>query len=395
MKNAFGRALKAVFGIKIRLWAFILACVLCVGVTYGLTVQRERNRIGSEDNYNQAMKYLEIKNVIDEYYVGTVDEEAVSASAFAAMVAGLGDEWSYYMSPSEYSAYKLYSANQYVGMGVSVDKDAATGGLKITGVYDASPADNAGLAVGDIILSINGEDITDMTVGDARSFMDANIGETVKLGIQNSKGDKSEVSVNCSVVYTSPVSYRMLSGSIGYVQILNFDSGAAEAAVKAIETLLGQGALGFVFDVRQNPGGLLSELTTLLDYLLPSGTIFISVDKSGNQTPVESDSVCLDMPMAVLVNEYTYSAAEFFAAALQEYNWADIVGARTTGKSRSQQTIELTDGSAVHISTARYLTPMGVDLAEQGGLIPDQAVAMTATGDAQLNAAVAAVQWNM
>ena len=161
MKNAFGRALKAVFGIKIRLWAFILACVLCVGVTYGLTVQRERNRIGSEDNYNQAMKYLEIKNVIDEYYVGTVDEEAVSASAFAAMVAGLGDEWSYYMSPSEYSAYQLYSANQYVGMGVSVDKDAATGGLKITGVYDASPADNAGLAIGDIILSINGEDITE------------------------------------------------------------------------------------------------------------------------------------------------------------------------------------------------------------------------------------------
>ena len=395
MKNGFGRVVKAFFGIKIRFWALILACVLCVGVTYGLTVQRERGRIGSEENYSQAMKYLEIKNVIDEKYVGTVNEESVSAAAFDAMVSALGDQWSYYMSPSEYSAYKLYSANQYVGLGVQVDKDAETGGLKITGVNSGTPADNAGLEAGDIILAVAGTDITGMTVGDARSFISSNLGESVKLKIRDKDGNESELSVNCELIYTSPVSYRMLSGSIGYVQILNFDSGAADAAVKAIETLLGQGALGFVFDVRTNPGGLLSELTALLDYLLPSGNIFISVDKAGNQTPTESDSVCLDMPMAVLVNADTYSAAEFFAAALQDYNWAEIVGERTTGKSRSQQTIELSDGSAVHLSTARYLTPAGIDLAEQGGLIPDQEVALTATGDAQLNAALSAVQWMM
>ena len=395
MKNGFGRVVKAFFGIKIRFWALILACVLCVGVTYGLTVQRERGRIGSEENYSQAMKYLEIKNVIDEKYVGTVNEESVSAAAFDAMVSALGDQWSYYMSPSEYSAYKLYSANQYVGLGVQVDKDAETGGLKITGVNSGTPADNAGLEAGDIILAVAGTDITGMTVGDARSFISSNLGESVKLKIRDKDGNESELSVNCELIYTSPVTYRMLSGSIGYVQILNFDSGAADAAVKAIETLLGQGALGFVFDVRTNPGGLLSELTALLDYLLPSGNIFISVDKAGNQTPTESDSVCLDMPMAVLVNADTYSAAEFFAAALQDYNWAEIVGERTTGKSRSQQTIELSDGSAVHLSTARYLTPAGIDLAEQGGLIPDQEVALTAAGDAQLNAALSAVQWMM
>ena len=395
MKNGFGRVVKAFFGIKIRFWALILACVLCVGMTYGLTVQRERGRIGSEENYSQAMKYLEIKNVIDEKYVGTVNEENVSAAAFDAMVSALGDQWSYYMSPSEYSAYKLYSANQYVGLGVQVDKDAETGGLKITGVNSGTPADNAGLEAGDIILAVAGTDITGMTVGDARSFISSNLGESVKLKIRDKDGSESELSVNCELIYTSPVSYRMLSGSIGYVQILNFDSGAADAAIKAIETLLGQGALGFVFDVRTNPGGLLSELTTLLDYLLPSGNIFISVDKAGNQTPTESDSVCLDMPMAVLVNADTYSAAEFFAAALQDYNWAEIVGERTTGKSRSQQTIELSDGSAVHLSTARYLTPAGIDLAEQGGLIPDQEVALTATGDSQLNAALSAVQWMM
>lgn len=393
MKSRLGNLARAFLGIKIRFWAFILACILCIGVTYGLTVQRERNRIGSEDNYNQAMKYLEIKNTLDEYYVGTVDEEAVSSAAFAAMVEALGDQWSYYMSPSEYQAYQLYSQNQYVGLGVQLDKDADTGGFKITGVTTDSPAETAGLVVGDIILAINGTDITDMTVGDARSFIEANIGETVELQIRNSKGNESTITVNCAVVYSNLVSYEMLSGNIGYVQIMNFQSGAADAAISAIESLLGQGAMGFIFDVRTNPGGLVSELTALLDYLLPSGTIFVSVDKDGNRTETTSDSVCLDMPMAVLVNEYTYSAAEFFAAALQEYNWADVIGARTTGKSRSQQTLELSDGSAIHISTARYLTPLGVDLAEQGGIIPDQEVALTATGDAQLNAAVSAVQW--
>lgn len=392
MKGRLGNIVRAFFGIKIRFWALILACILCVGVTYGLTVQRERDRIGSEDNYNQAMKYLEIKNKIDKSYVGTVDEDAVSSAAFSAMVEALGDQWSYYMSPSEYQAYQLYNANQYVGLGVTIDKDAGTGGMKITGVYEDSPADSAGLKVGDIILAINSTDITDMTVGDAQSVIEANIGETVQLNIKNKDGDTVQMNVNCAVVYTNPVSYEMMSGNTGYVEIDNFQSGAADAAINAIESLLGQGATRFIFDVRSNPGGLVSEMNKLLDYLLPSGTIFISVDKNGNQTPTTSDSVCLDMPMVVLVNEYTYSAAEFFAAALQEYNWADIIGQRTTGKSRSQQTLELSDGSAIHISTARYLTPAGVDLAEQGGVVPDQVVALTENGDAQLNAALSAVQ---
>ena len=370
MKNVIGRAAKAFFGMKIRLWAFILACVLCVGVTYGLTVQRERERIGSEENYTQAMKYLEIKNVLDQYYVGDVDEEAVSSAAFAAMVDALGDEWSYYMSPSEYSAYQLYSANQYVGLGVQIDKDTDTGGLKITGVYTDSPAQTAGLAVGDIIIAVNDTDITDMTVGDARSFIETNLGESVRLRIQKSDGNQSDVTVNCAVVYTNPVSYEMLSGSIGYVQILNFHSGTAEAAISAIETLLTQGAKGFIFDVRTNPGGLVSELTTLLDYLLPSGTIFISVDESGNQTPTESDSVCLDMPMAVLVNADTYSAAEFFAAALQEYGKAIVVGEQTIGKGYSQRTYPLSDGSALRLSDNEYFTPQGKSLIGTG-VTPD------------------------
>ena len=145
MKNRFGGLLRAFFGIKIRFWAFILVCAICVAATYGLTVRSERDRIGSGDNYTQAMKYLEIKNVLDTNFVDDINEESVSSAAFAAMVDGLGDKWSYYMSPSEYEAYKLYSSSQYTGLGVSLDKDTATGGFVIKGVTADSPADKAGL----------------------------------------------------------------------------------------------------------------------------------------------------------------------------------------------------------------------------------------------------------
>lgn len=393
MKNRFGGLLRAFFGIKIRFWAFILVCALCVGVTYGATVRSERDRIGSGDNYTQAMKYLEIKNVLDANYVDEINEEDVSAAAFAAMVDGLGDKWSYYMSPSEYETYKLYSSSQYTGLGVSLDKDTETGGFVIKGVTADSPAANAGLEEGEIILAVNGQDLTSMTIGDARSYISSNLSKTVSVKLLNLEGNETTVNVDCSVAYTNPVSYKMLDGSVGYVRILSFDTGSGQAAVDAVETLLGQGALGFVFDVRTNSGGLYSEMVTLLDYILPSGDILVYVDSTGAEEVTKSDNICLDLPMAVLVNSDSYAAAEFFAAALRDYNWATIVGERTTGKGRTQITVELTDGSAVHISNGKYLTPTRTDLSAEGGLRPDIDVALTDKGDAQLDAALSEVQW--
>ena len=135
-------------------------------------------------------------------------------------------------------------------------------------------------------------------------------------------------------------------------------------------------------------------ITAFIDHLLPQGDLFVSVDGSGKETVTQSDSVCVKVPMAVIVNGNTYSAAEFFAAALREYDWATIVGQNTTGKGRSQTTIALPDGSAVHISSRKYLTPNRVDLSEQGGLVPDVVVAPGADSevDAQLEAALSAVR---
>lgn len=387
MKQNSGGPLRAIGRLKINFWIALLLCILCVGVTYGVASSRSRAAFGSEENYAQAIKYLEIKNTIDDYYIGEVDEETISSAAFSAMVNSLGDVWSSYMSPTEYQTYQLYSSNQFIGLGVSIAKDSDTGGFEITGLTEGSPAENAGLQRGDIILSVDGEDVTGMTISDARSLITSHIDESVTLLIDRN-GSQTEYTVDCRLIYDNPVSYEMINGNVGYIKISNFESGAADGAIAAIESLLGSGAQYFVFDVRTNPGGLLSELTTLLDYLLPGVDIFVSVDKSGEETVITSNNVCLDMDMCVLVNADSYSAAEFFAAALQEYGWATIVGEHTTGKGRSQQTFELSDGSALHLSTAKYLTPNRVDLSEQGGVAPDIEVALTGNTDSQLDAAV-------
>lgn len=387
MKQNSGGPLRAIGRLKINFWIALLLCILCVGVTYGVASSRSRAAFGSEENYAQAMKYLEIKNTIDDYYIGEVDEGTISSAAFSAMVNSLGDVWSSYMSPTEYQTYQLYSSNQFIGLGVSIAKDSDTGGFEITGLTEGSPAENAGLQRGDIILSVDGEDVTGMTISDARSLITSHIDESVTLLIDRN-GSQTEYTVDCRLIYDNPVSYEMINGNVGYIKISNFESGAADGAIAAIESLLGSGAQYFVFDVRTNPGGLLSELTTLLDYLLPGVDIFVSVDKSGEETVITSNNVCLDMDMCVLVNADSYSAAEFFAAALQEYGWATIVGEHTTGKGRSQQTFELSDGSALHLSTAKYLTPNRVDLSEQGGVAPDIEVALTGNTDSQLDAAV-------
>lgn len=179
------------------------------------------------------------------------------------------------------------------------------------------------------------------------------------------------MSVTRMQVKTPVAVATLLEDDIGLVTISNFDSRCYDETIAAIEELLAQGAEALIFDVRYNPGGYKSELVEVLDYLLPEGPLFRSEDYQGNISVDKSDASCLDIPMAVLVNGESYSAAEFFAAALREYGVAVIVGEQTCGKGYFQQTYQLSDGSALGLSVGKYSTPNGVWLAEVGGLTPD------------------------
>ena len=200
--------------------------------------------------------------------------------------------------------------------------------------------------------------------------------------------------------------YELLESGDGYIKINNFDSHCARDTIAAIEELVGQGAKALIFDLRFNPGGYKHELVEVLDYLLPEGPLFRSVDYKGGEEVDYSEASYLDIPMAVLVNEDSYSAAEFFAAALQEYEAAVVVGAQTCGKANYQQTFRLSDGSAIAISTGHYQTPNGVTLAGVG-VTPDIPVevdqetylaiyyeTLDKAEDAQLQAAITALAEN-
>lgn len=324
---------------------------------------------------HSAWKYAEVWSAIDQF-VGEYDEDELLDAAYSAMLDKLDDNWSYYLTAEQYQSYLQNSKNQYAGIGVVISKDEDTGGLMILSIYADSPAEKAELQPGEIIVAVEGADITEMTTSEASALISEKLGSSLVITVQGGDGVWRDVELNCELIYKNPVSYKMLEGNIGYISIDNFEGGVADEFKAAAEQLIAEGAEALIFDVRFNPGGKVSEMVSMLDYLLPEGDLFISRDKNGNESADKSDESCIDMPMAVLVNSGSYSAAEFFAAALSEYDWAYVVGQQTTGKGRSQITHALSDGSAVHISTKEYFTPNGVSLAEAGGLTPDYEVEM-------------------
>lgn len=380
------------FNKKFKLTHLIIVCLIVAALTAGATYALTIGGIGSKQYFDDAKAYVEIEKIINENYIGSVDDDTLFNAAASAMVRSIDDKWSYYMSPEEYAAYKLTSSNEYAGIGISV-KQNDSGDFEIFSVDSGTPAEAAGLTAGQLIVSVDGQPVADMTLSEMQELIRSKLNKDFPMVVSDKKGNEVSVTVACEIIYKDPVSSRMLDGNIGYIKIANFEAGSSEGTINAIERLAAEGATSFIFDVRNNPGGLLSELVSLLDYLLPDGDLFISVDKQGNETVKTSDKICLSSKMAVLVNANTYSAAEFFAAALQEYDWATIVGEHTTGKARSQITLELSNGGAVHISTHKYLTPDRVDLSEVGGIKPDiEAVNTNEDPQIQLNAAINALK---
>ena len=332
--------------------------------------------LGGFQNFRSASKFGAVLRVIQTEFVGDYDVEEVTDSALRAAIYSLDDSWSYYMSSEEYASYQDYVKNQYQGIGVTILKDEGTGGFRIESLTVDGPADRAGVLVGEIILACNGTDVTEGSTSELKSLIQSSPDGNPVLTLLAEDGTTREVTVSCEVIETDPVSAELLEDNVGYIRIENFEDRAGAEAVSAVEKLLNQGAEALIFDVRDNPGGSVTELCELLDALLPEGEIFHRSDKNGHVSTESSDAACVEVPMAVLINGSSYSAAEFFAAALREYDAAILVGEATTGKARSQITCVLSDKSAVHISKYSYQTPQGNDLYEEGGLVPDVELAL-------------------
>lgn len=315
-------------------------------------------------------KLDQMADLIEERFIGEADRTQMEDAAASAMVAALGDRWSYYISAENYAAHEEQMNNAYVGIGITIQATEDRSGVLVVKVNEGGPAEEAGMQVGDVIVAVDGQDITAMSNDEVRTLVRGEENTQVAINVRRD-GDVLAMTVTRKQVMTEVATGTMLDGNIGLVTIANFDNRCYDETIAAIEALLEQGAQALIFDVRNNPGGYKSELVKVLDYLLPEGPLFRSEDYKGNVHVDQSDADCLEMPMAVLVNADSYSAAEFFAAALSEYGAATIVGEPTCGKGYFQQTYQLSDGSAIGLSVGKYSTPNGVWLAEVGGLTPD------------------------
>lgn len=321
-------------------------------------------------------KLDQLSGLIQERFIGEVDVTAMEDAAADAMVDALGDRWSHYISAADYGAYQNQMANSYVGIGITITVREDGTGYDITKVSSGSPADAEGILAGDILIGAAGQRFEKVTDTQQANAVRGEAGTTVEILVLRA-GEELTFTVERQVIKTVVATGQMLPGNVGLVTIANFNTNCADETIAAVEDLIGQGAEVLIFDVRNNPGGYKSELVEVLDYLLPEGPLFRSLDYLGREEVDESGAGFVDLPMAVLVNGESYSAAEFFAAAIREYEAGFIAGTQTCGKGYFQITIALNDGSAVGLSVGKYFTPKGVSLAEEGGLVPDLIVEVT------------------
>ena len=380
----------------------ILAMIGLVLFTVAATVlvMGRSGMIGYQDPVSQ--KVAQAAEVIDTVFVGEHDATLMGDAAVAAMIASLGDRWSYYISAEDYAAYEAQMTNSYVGIGITIQTQMQENGLLVTDVTPGGPAEAAGIQAGDILTEVDGQSVVELgreqTVAQVRGEPGTEVNLTLLRGTERYDCAPVRQTVQDIVVES-----KLLADGIGYISIDNFDLNSAEQTIAAVDAQIEAGATALIFDVRNNPGGMKDELVEILDYLLADGQpVFTSKSYTGQTvTDYTEDGHAVDLPMAVLVNAESYSAAEFFAAALQELEAARVVGEPTSGKGYFQITYPLSDGSAMAISSGEYFTPNGLSLANVG-ITPDETVSLSdeaayqlylgglaETDDVQLQAAIA------
>ena len=357
------------------LMLLMLAVVSTFNITFFVASEYYNARLGNfEELESEYEKFSEVSSIVDKYFVGEYDKEEMMDAALKGYINGMGDQWSSYLTEEEYPAVLEQREGTYAGVGITISASADGQTFTVTAVAEDGPAEKAGIQVLDQLVAVDGESIAGMSYDDLNNKVPGEPGSQVVLTILRD-GRQTEYAIEREEVQTSGVKAQMLDGNIGLIRIESFSTNVDQEFSQKLQQLLDEGAQGLVFDVRFNPGGFVEVLVNMLDELLPKGTIISIADKDGNSTNYTSDEEQVELPMAVLTNEYSISAAEFFAACLQEYDVATVVGEHTLGKGYAQSLIPLSDGGALNISTSRYYTPKGVSLAGVG-IQPDEEVEM-------------------
>ena len=362
---------------------------------------------GMPDTHAHAKKTAELflSNYFDK--INREDKDAVTHALLDCYVDALGDPYSVYREPEAADSYTTDMSGKFGGIGVMVEYNYDAGTIMVNTVYIDSPAQRAGIQVGDYLHAVDGMTIEELGIDKAVNHIRGEIGSYVNLTLIRGESFVN-VTVQRAEVQEINVAYQLdQQTKIGYVQIVAFKGNTFEQFAAAIDALEADGALGIVFDLRGNPGGYLQSVCDVISYLIPndktivtyqykgSGVIELVSENDETSTGQTLDHV-VNLPMAVICNEYTASAGEIFTSAIRDYRNeglidATIVGTTTYGKGIMQNTYSYADGSSITMTVAYYNPPCGVNY-HGTGVTPDINVELTETGDAQLDRAFEAVK---
>lgn len=314
-----------------------------------------------------------IENYIDKYYVDEVDREMMEQGTYAGMMAGVGDRYTYYLTEDNFSQYMENSNGHFEGIGVTVFLDE-DGKVTVQALIEGAAAEAAGILVGDIITTVDGDDVTGLELGQVAEMMRGEIGTMVMVGVYR-PGSNQQINFEMerAEVVLQSVASRMLNETQGYIRLSGFKENTYDQFMTAFQGLQSQGMKGLVLDLRNNPGGLVRSVYQIGEELLPPGVMVYTEDNRGKREDLICDETYSEIPMVILVNSKSASASEIFAGAAKDTERAIIVGTQTFGKGLVQRLFPLPDGSALNITIQKYFTPKGISI-HGTGVTPDVVV---------------------
>lgn len=325
---------------------------------------------GYGGHWKTMLKLGQIVDLLDERFVGDYDAEALGDMAAYGMMSTLDDRYSMYLPADEVAEHEANKFGETFGVGIQFVWDEERQAAHIFQVLEGSSALEQGVQPGDWLIAAGGVTAKENGYAEMIDAIRGEEGTEVEVTIQRDGAEPFTVTLERQRMAQLMAKGEMLGDGIGLIRIYNFHQGAADQFRQEYEALQAQGMEKLIVDVRHDSGGLVTEMCTIADRFLPECDIMIMRSKDGWESRKKSDAAQDEIPMAVLVDEQSYSAAEFFAALMQEYDRAVTVGAQTTGKERAQNTYLLADGSAIVLSDQQYLTPLEHALGETG-MTPD------------------------
>ena len=366
---------KFIAGLLFGIFASLATVAGSLAALFGMNVIElsDKNKVRNNVMTDQVMEKLNnLIGTIGIYYYEDADVDSLVTGIYKGLFAGLNDPYSAYYTQEEYEEMMISTTANYYGIGAGLQQDKNTMQVKITKVYDNSPAQKAGLKEGDEIVEVGDIAATSTELEKLVTQIRGEEGTSVHLKVsREGENDYLEYDVVRANVKIPTVESKMLEGEIGYIQVSEFAQNTPKEFEAAIESLKADGMQAMIVDLRSNGGGLLTSCETMLDLILPEGTIVYTEDKYGNRQDLKSDAEhYMEMPMAVLINGNTASASEIFAGAVRDFEYGTLIGTRTFGKGIVQQVRQLADGSAYKLTVSRYFTPCG-DNIHGTGIAPD------------------------